>query len=415
MDEKRRRPHNQSDGDTEDDWPPTRRQRVDHSRDLGPKHLACPFWKLDPIKHCECFLHKLNTIGYVKQHLARRHTPTFYCQRCYAVFETDKALDRHVINDSCTREDSAELEFASRFVSAKNSRELSRKSKRGLVEEQWFAIWSLLFGERPRPISIYVDMNLSEDFALFREFVQRDGLDALREELEAAGFISKPNISEGELQSNLRRAIDATLEQYLQSRFSIATASRGTLEVSAGILNSVLQLSQPEIIADSLSGNSTIVMPHASSRSPIIGEFVGSIPGNESGIPQFASQGLLRPLRIRQTRSTPGLSTSDHANLEILNPTVGVASDTGISIDTLPNHGDRYTPEPQLWLSRYPRNQNNVTPPIPSYTQSLPSSQSDPSMESLEFFMTTAEGGQFDIFERIVTTDILDGAGNNDV
>lgn len=136
-----------------------------------PYFLACPFWKLDPEKHWECFFKKTTTVSYVKQHLARRHTPAFYCHRCFSIFEAEPIYDQHVLTASCTREATSKLEG----ISQTQSKQLSRKS-RGTLEDQWFAMWDILFPNEPRPLSIYIDSDQSKDFCLMREFSQRRGV-----------------------------------------------------------------------------------------------------------------------------------------------------------------------------------------------------------------------------------------------
>ncbi|RSL93519.1 hypothetical protein CEP52_013207 [Fusarium oligoseptatum] len=71
---------------------------------------------------------------------------------------------------------------------AMESLELSKKSK-GTTEEQWYAIWEILFPEERRPLSIYVDSDQSPDFVLLREFSQRQGVSILHERIRATGRI----------------------------------------------------------------------------------------------------------------------------------------------------------------------------------------------------------------------------------
>lgn len=43
-----------------------------------PRLFACPFWKMDPHTHWDCFAKQLTSISYVKQHLTQCHTPAYY-------------------------------------------------------------------------------------------------------------------------------------------------------------------------------------------------------------------------------------------------------------------------------------------------------------------------------------------------
>ncbi|KAF4456648.1 hypothetical protein FALBO_15364, partial [Fusarium albosuccineum] len=129
---KRQRLDTEESGDDQGGLPPRKRNKPLAPRSLKkPKFLACPFWKLDHGKHWDCFLKKITTISYVKQHLARRHTPAHYCQRCFAIFDDDAVLDDHVIGGSCERNPVVRLEG----ISQSQSKRLSQKSK-GTIEQQ---------------------------------------------------------------------------------------------------------------------------------------------------------------------------------------------------------------------------------------------------------------------------------------
>ncbi|KAM7211350.1 hypothetical protein V8F06_013258, partial [Rhypophila decipiens] len=145
-------------------------------------------------------------VSYVKQHLARRQIPTFYCHWCFAIFETEPVYDHHVIAASCTRE--AKLEG----ISQPQSKQLSKKSK-GSLEDQWFAMWDILFPTEPRPLSIYIDSDQSKDFCLMREFSQQHGVSILHDEIRASGLLLRPGASDQELFRVLSRAVDAMFEQ----------------------------------------------------------------------------------------------------------------------------------------------------------------------------------------------------------
>ena len=185
-----------------------------------PRFLACPFWKADPVKHWDCFLKKITTISYVKQHLARRHTPDFYCQRCYKVFSDEQVYDRHVLDASCTRSAYTKLDG----ITPQQSKQLSRKCA-GSVEEQWFAVWRIVFPGDTPPTSIYVDSDQSEDFCLIREFSQRSGATFLREELQAHGLLLRPGVSDEEVQDTLRAGLDSMFEYFRLNRDSVPTSS----------------------------------------------------------------------------------------------------------------------------------------------------------------------------------------------
>ncbi|GJD02490.1 Het and ankyrin domain protein [Colletotrichum higginsianum IMI 349063] len=147
----------------------------------GPKRLllACPFWKLDSIKHRRCFSHDaFARIRDVKQHLKRKHTPEFYCPRCKTTFGTALALTEHVSQKNWVCSVSETLDG----ISTQQSSQLSRKSKAGISEEkQWFAVWDIVFVGRPRPGSAYIDADFSEEVNSLREYCKSNAGPAIAE------------------------------------------------------------------------------------------------------------------------------------------------------------------------------------------------------------------------------------------
>jgi len=212
------------DGDQPNPKRVNRRQPASLGR---PRYLACPFWKIDPTKHWACFLKKLTRISYVKQHLTRRHTPDYYCHRCFSIFTDALVYDGHVQDASCVRGPSARLEG----ISQPQNRLLSRKCN-GSVEDQWFAIWDIVFPDDVRPSSVYVDLDQSEDFCLVREYSQRNGLSILVEELRAGGLLLRPDIREEELQQALRRGLDSMFEYFRLGRRPDELPSARRVEIS---------------------------------------------------------------------------------------------------------------------------------------------------------------------------------------
>ncbi|KAK1829902.1 hypothetical protein QBC39DRAFT_383841 [Podospora conica] len=124
--------------DEDDETPKAKRVKKEQPDFQRPRYFACPFWKLDPNKHWECILKKMTSISYVKQHLLRRHTPDFYCHRCYATFPDGQTYDQHVLQATCFRDESVTFEG----VTQQQSRNLSKKVA-GTVETQWFAMWKI--------------------------------------------------------------------------------------------------------------------------------------------------------------------------------------------------------------------------------------------------------------------------------
>ncbi|KAM7183978.1 hypothetical protein V8F33_013249 [Rhypophila sp. PSN 637] len=240
------------DDDDERDQPGGKRLKAQQPKEVSSRRrfLACPFWKLDPSKHWECFFRRTTTVSYVKQHLARRHTPTFYCHRCFAIFETEPVYDHHVIAASCTRE--AKLEG----ISQTQSKQLSKKSK-GTLENQWFAMWDILFPTEPRPLSIYIDSDQSKDFCLMREFSQRQGVSILQDEIRASGLLLRPEISDQALHRVLSRGLDYMFEHFCLDRSadssSLGHESASQHGGSSG--HSIVQPLQRDTSGDSSTGS----------------------------------------------------------------------------------------------------------------------------------------------------------------
>ena len=144
--------------------------------------LACPFWKLDPQTHDRCFKCILSNPSRVKQHLLRKHSPKFYCQRCYELFPSQETLDQHVQVHVVTCP-SHESSFPQ--ITYQQRLRLSTKSKTNLSEtDQWFTIWDILFPSHPRPSSPYIDANLSADLCQFREFAEADGPEIIAADMQ---------------------------------------------------------------------------------------------------------------------------------------------------------------------------------------------------------------------------------------
>jgi hypothetical protein len=189
-----------------------------------PRFLACPYWKLNSNKHRRCYKLTLKRIRDVKQHLHRRHTPEFYCERCFVIFLSHQSHQDHIISVPCRREPHAQLDG----ISNSQHRELCRKSNPAFTEEnQWFAIWDILFPGSERPFSAYIDSELSADLCLFREHWQNSGQDVLLDVLRSNQWVS---ISAEEQETQGRRilaeGLDRIYEDWLSSRSPAVTESQ---------------------------------------------------------------------------------------------------------------------------------------------------------------------------------------------
>ncbi|KAK0646797.1 hypothetical protein B0T16DRAFT_493707 [Cercophora newfieldiana] len=209
---------NQGSGDREDDGndespKPARPNKLPPSP-LGPRYLACPFWKLDSAAHFECPLFQLDTISHVKQHLARKHTPAHYCQRCYAQFGSDNLLDIHINGTFCSRTAGARLAG----ISYDQRRRLSMKSAKAPEVQQWHAIWDILFTGVEHPACVYVYPKQLVELRTMRRFSLQEGPEILTQELQARGMALRSDVGVGEqqLQEALLSGLTIIFDRFLQ-------------------------------------------------------------------------------------------------------------------------------------------------------------------------------------------------------
>ncbi|KAF4781407.1 hypothetical protein HER10_EVM0011387 [Colletotrichum scovillei] len=97
-------------------------------------------------------------------------------------------------------------------VTHRQSRDLSRKANAELSEEQqWFAIWDIVFPHKPRPESAYLDSAFAMQVCLFREHCARHAEPLLFQNLRAAGLLDEGRWAADQEQL-LRRVIAESLD-----------------------------------------------------------------------------------------------------------------------------------------------------------------------------------------------------------
>ena len=210
--------------------PPLKRHNADQGKGLQ-RTLACPYLKKDPIKYTKCCSKRLTRIRDVKQHLTRAHYSELYCQSCQAIkFSDEASLQRHIKTGKCSYRDPS----TSDRMSHPQRGQLGRKSDgNASVEDQWFAIWEIIFGQHPRPSSIYLDANLTRQMLQFRTYCCLRGPTLLREHIESDSAWIQPETAEEERQTYLERVILQGLNSLFEdwhSSDSLGSASpvRGT-------------------------------------------------------------------------------------------------------------------------------------------------------------------------------------------
>jgi hypothetical protein len=213
---KRKPQQDEEDGTGEDDSHPPPPKKFKSGQGEKPQKLfACPYLKWDPIKYKRCCERKLSRISDVKLHLIRKHTPKRYCQVCQATnFPDQQSLQKHINIRKCSRRDPAMLIG----ISYEQRDQLHRKSKPKSgdysKEDQWFAIWEILFQAHRRPTSVYMDADLTLEMRQFRAYCDNVGPAIVREHLE-----SDPACRGFGITGEQRQVLDRLIAQGLTTLF----------------------------------------------------------------------------------------------------------------------------------------------------------------------------------------------------
>lgn len=214
---KRDRPGGEDEDYDEDGFrkpPRPSKRRTKSPRRPCDKMLACPFWKLDSQAHRLCFHRKNKRISDVKLHLSRKHRlPAMdYCQRCWTAFESE-AHKREHLRDPLSQ--GCKYSPAARPVGIDNNMAaaLHKKSDSNLsTKDQWFAIWDIVFPDKPRPSSPYINDSLSEDATQLQEIILSQWPSVLASIMDEAG---RRNVSVDEGNVGQEQLIRTTLNQLL--------------------------------------------------------------------------------------------------------------------------------------------------------------------------------------------------------
>ncbi|KAK1636374.1 hypothetical protein BDP81DRAFT_450269 [Colletotrichum phormii] len=87
-------------------------------------------------------------------------------------------------------------------------------------ENQWFAIWEILFPGKPKPRSAYMNPDMCEDLSAFQEHLSNNAAEVVQQALETAGFLW--HFTTEEESQHLRRVVDEALyamqQEWLSSR-----------------------------------------------------------------------------------------------------------------------------------------------------------------------------------------------------
>ncbi|KAH8892971.1 hypothetical protein GQ53DRAFT_626216, partial [Thozetella sp. PMI_491] len=134
--------------------------------------LGCPYYKKDALKHRHCLHYELKRIKDVKQHLCRRHMQPHFCPLCGSEFSTQSEEKDHIRNQSCSIRDFTEPEGITEDQKAMFSTRVGRTMT---LEQQWYAVWDIVFPGAEHPPSVYVQGPVVENLLGFRGFFSQHG------------------------------------------------------------------------------------------------------------------------------------------------------------------------------------------------------------------------------------------------
>jgi hypothetical protein len=224
---KRKPQQDKADGTDEDDpLPPLPKKMKSGEGEESQKSFACPYLKWNPIKYSSCCIKKISKISYVKQHLHRKHTPERYCQTCQATdFPDDDSLERHIKVGICTHRDRTMFDG----ISYQQRYQMPRKSKpNASKEDQWYAIWEILFPREERPCSVYMDTDLALEMRHFREYCERHGPAIMRQHMESDPAWLSSGITEEQ-----RRVLDRLIAGGLTTLFNNWSSNDSSISVTS--------------------------------------------------------------------------------------------------------------------------------------------------------------------------------------
>ena len=131
--------------------------------------LACPFYKLNTMRHMSCSRLRLSRIRDVKQHLLRRHRQPPYCPVCSRIFDGPQDRDGHIMARTCHAPPGGVL-LNVEGVTETQRTALGRRVNRALDEAgQWFSVWQILFPNVPHPLSPYLSTQFVEVLGILHE------------------------------------------------------------------------------------------------------------------------------------------------------------------------------------------------------------------------------------------------------
>jgi hypothetical protein len=148
--------------------------------DSPGRDLACPFYKVDPVQHRNCYTLRLTRVRDVKQHLYRRHAVDFFCPVCMEKFASAPVRDMHIRDRICEAKPYVRHEWITTIQKVELAKRVPQTMS---IEQQWFSVFDIVFPDHPQPRSPYVDRETPEQVAAFRDYLTGPGVAGLWEYL----------------------------------------------------------------------------------------------------------------------------------------------------------------------------------------------------------------------------------------
>lgn len=140
-----------------------------------PRTFACPYYKLNPVKHHKCASLTLSRIRDVKQHLVRRHLQPLFCFICGVEVQKQADQAEHMGLQTCTRP--SWFSHPEGITPDQRTQLSSRVKKTDSERDQWFSVWTTIFPDLSQPDSPFVCEPHAEAIGLvcrfFRDHVPR--------------------------------------------------------------------------------------------------------------------------------------------------------------------------------------------------------------------------------------------------
>jgi hypothetical protein len=154
----------------------------------GYYHLACPFYRQDPVCHHRCaHTHDLQTISDVIMHLQRHHRMPAHCPICRTIFADPRTRDAHVRGRTCTSQPEIQMDGVD---SQTMSRIIRRDDPYVREDVRWLRISHCIFGSSPPNRAPYLTDGIGLEVSLLRDYLSGDGRNCVLEHIRHSGLLN---------------------------------------------------------------------------------------------------------------------------------------------------------------------------------------------------------------------------------